>query len=421
MDRRSFLKGGLLVTTGGLLLSRSAFSQDILEIVTGTTQALKSPRYPLIVRTSRPRNYETPVYVFEQFYTPNDAFFVRWHQPGYAERKEDFKDYTLKIKGPAAKKQASLTLDELKKNFRTYELTALCQCSGNRRGLFVPRVPGVEWRYGAMGNARWVGVRLKDLLDYVGVDPKAKGIVVYSTYNPPVVEGQPRFEKPLPLWKAMDENVLLAFLMNGEEMHPENGYPLRLVVPGWTATYWIKAITDIDVVYDFPPNFWYNTAYRIPKGKFPQVESWDMDPSAPNMPITEIMVNSLVVKFVNENTKKTLYPYELDNTQIKDIRNFAKPGNYITVMGIAYDGGYGIKTVEVSVDGGRTWREARITKSDGRFSWVHWEHTFKVEKRGVYTVMAKATNRVGQTQTFELIWNPAGYHHNVVQSFNLYV
>jgi sulfite dehydrogenase len=421
MDRRTFLKGGLLVAGGGLILPKLSVAYDPSEILAWSRYPLKSPKHPLIVQTMRPRNFETPVQYYEHFYTPNEVFYVRWHHPDYADKKEDFKDYKLKVYGPVAKKPVEFTLNDLKKNFKVYELTAVNQCSGNRRGLSDPKVTGLQWRYGAMGNAKWVGVRLKDVLDAAGVDPKAKAIVAYSSYNPPTVQGQDIYAKAIPIWKAMDENCLIAFEMNGEELPVENGYPARLVIAGWTATYWIKAVTDIQVVFDLPKNFWYDTAYRLPRGKFPTIEFWDKDPSAPFVPITEMVVNSLVVKFVNNNTKRTIYPYEVENTQIKDIKDFARVGDYITVMGVAYDGGYGIKMVEVSVDGGKTWQEAKIIKSDGRYSWVQWEHTFKVEKKGVYKVMAKASNRMGQTQTFELIWNPAGYHNNVVQTFNLYV
>jgi DMSO/TMAO reductase YedYZ molybdopterin-dependent catalytic subunit len=189
--------------------------------------------------------------------------------------------------------------------------------------------------------------------------------------------------------------------MNGEPLPHWNGFPARIIVPGWTGTYWVKHITDINIISKPFDGFWMAKAYRIPIDEFPIVDRFISQETEENTPITEIVVNSLI-------------------TNIEDGQMF-KLGQPARIRGIAWDGGYGIKMVEVSIDGGKTWQESELGKDYGRFSWRQWSFIFKLTKRGKYSVMAKATNRVGQTQTFELIWNPAGYHHNVVQSVTISV
>ena len=225
--------------------------------------------------------------------------------------------------------------------------------------------------------------------------------VVVDGADTGVAAGTPDFIKSIPVWKALDENVIIAYEMNGEPLPHWNGFPARLVVPGWTATYWIKHITSINVVAKPFDGFWMKTAYRVPLGKFPVVERFISQETAVNTPITEMVVNSLI-------------------TNIKDGQAF-RLGQVVEVKGMAWDGGYGIKMVEISIDGGKSWQEAELGKDYGRYSWRPWTYRFKPTKKGTYTIMAKATNRIGQTQTFELIWNPAGYHHNVVQKISIKV
>lgn len=348
---------------------------------------------PLIKRAFRAPNYETPVEYFNQMFTPNDVFYVRWHLSNIPEVTAE--SWRLKIGGDAAEKPLELTLDQLKKDFEHVEVIAVNQCSGNRRGLFQPHVAGVEWGYGAMGNARWKGVRFKDVLNKAGIKKDALEVTLNGAETG-VIAQTPDFIKSLPMWKALDENTILAFEMNGEPLPHWNGFPVRLVVPGWTGTYWTKMITEVNVVSKPWDGFWMKVAYRIPLGKFPEIDRFVSQeaPGVPTTPITEMVVNSLI-------------------TNLKEGQRF-RLGQPIEVRGIAWDGGRGIKMVEVSTDGGRSWREATLGKDYGNYSWRQWSYPFKPQAKGKYAVMAKATNRAGSTQTFELIWNPAGYHHNVV-------
>lgn len=409
-NRRQFLRDAAVFTLlggGAVLLPRSlraAVPFDSADLPGGTIEAsildALDGKRPLIKRTFRPPNYETPVSYFNQAFTPNDAFFVRYHLSNIPA--VDAQTWRLRIGGDSVERPFELTLAELQdpKNFEPVELAAVCQCSGNRRGLNQPYVSGIEWGYGAMGNARWQGVRLKDVLAKSGVKPAALE-VAFNGADRGVLDATPDFVKSLPLWKALDENTLIAFAMNGAPLPHWNGYPARLVVPGWTATYWMKHLVDINVVSRPFDGFWMKTAYRIPLGKFPLVDRFVSQETEKNTPITEMVVNSLI-------------------TNLKPGQRFAF-GQRVEVRGIAWDGGYGIRAVEVSTDGGRFWRNAELDRDYGRYAWRQWRFGFKPGKKGRYAILAKATNYAGSTQTFELIRNPAGYHHNVVQQLDVVV
>ena len=402
-SRRSFLKhSGLAVIGAGLFAPTKLLSAAGLASGTIAASGLETlpGKKPLIKRSYRPVNYETPVEYFNDVITPNDRFFVRWHLTNVPEIVTA--DWRLKIGGESAEHSFELTMDQLKHDFPAFETIAVCQCSGNRRGLSEPHVAGVEWGYGAMGNARWKGARLKDVLAKAGIKPDAVEIS-FDGAEGPALDKTPDFIKSLPLWKALDENVLIAYEMNGEPLPHQNGGPARIVVPGWTATYWMKKIVAINAVAKPLQGFWMSTAYRVPKGMFPTGERFTTQEkeNAPTTPITEIVVNSLI-------------------TNIKEGQKFRK-GAPVVVKGIAWDAGYGINQVEVSVDGGKTWQEAKLDQDHGRFSFRSWQFSFKPNQSGKHVVMAKASNRQGATQTFELIFNPAGYHNNVVQRIGIQV
>jgi DMSO/TMAO reductase YedYZ molybdopterin-dependent catalytic subunit len=348
---------------------------------------------PLIKLSYRPPNYEAPLEYFRTAITPNDQFFVRYHLSVIPE--VDPKTWKLSVGGDGASNTASLTLDDLKA-MPSAEVVAVNQCSGNRRGLFNPHVPGVEWGYGAMGCARWKGARLKDVLDKVGLKKEAVEVVFEGADGPPH-DKTPEIIKSIPAWKAIDPDTLIAYEMNGQPLPHLNGAPARIVVPGWTGTYWMKHVTAIKPVTTPDKNFWMAAAYRIPLGKFPLVARFTSQETAANTPITEMVVNSLI----------TSHP------------DGASVSAGATVGGIAWDGGYGIRTVECSTDGGKTWSEAKLGEDLGKYSFRTW--SFPLAGKGKVTVMARASNAIGQTQTATLIHNPAGYHHNVIHSVSLNV
>jgi DMSO/TMAO reductase YedYZ molybdopterin-dependent catalytic subunit len=251
-----------------------------------------------------------------------------------------------------------------------------------------------------MGNARWKGVRLRDVLARAGMRKEAVEVAIDGA-DAPVLDKTPDFVKSIPAWKAMEEHALLAYEMNGEALPHWNGYPVRLVVPGWTATYWIKHVTSIEAVSQPFKGFWMSTAYRIPTGRFPVVDRFLSQETQANTPITEMVVASLI-------------------TNLSEGQRFA-PYQPVEVRGVAWDGGYGMAGVDVSQDGGRSWRPAQLLEDLGRFAWRQWRYVVPAPRAGSYAIMAKATNRIGASQTFALNFNPAGYHNNVVQRINIQV
>jgi DMSO/TMAO reductase YedYZ molybdopterin-dependent catalytic subunit len=365
-------------------LPSGVYDEAILDTLPG--------KVPLIKLAYRPPNYETPVRYFNSTFTQNDAFFVRYHLSTIPEI--DAATWRLAIGGDAAERPLSLTLDQLKSEFTPVEIAAVCQCSGNRRGLSQPHVPGVQWGYGAMGNAKWKGVRLKDILERAGIRKEAVEIVMDGEDGPPV-DKTPDFVKSIPAWKALDGNTLIAYEMNGQALPHWNGFPARVVVPGWTATYWMKHVVAINAMTTPFEGFWVKSAYRIPTGMFPVVQRFVTQETAANTPITEMVVNSLI-------------------TSIGDGQRVAV-GKPLDVGGVAWDGGYGIQTVEVSLNGGKAWQSAALGEDAGRFSFRTWRFRFTPSRTGSYSVTAKATNKIGQSQTADLIFNPAGYHNNVMQ------
>jgi DMSO/TMAO reductase YedYZ molybdopterin-dependent catalytic subunit len=352
---------------------------------------------PLIKLTYRPPNYEAPIEYFRNAITPNDAFYVRYHLSDIPQ--VDAKTWRLSVGGEGANAQAELTFDDLPK-MPAFEIAAVNQCSGNRRGLFKPRVVGVQWGYGAMGCARWRGARLRDILDRVGIRKEAIEIVLDGA-DGPVLDKTPDFVKSIPMWKAMEETTIVAYEMNGQPLPHFNGFPARVIVPGWTGTYWMKHVTSINAVTKPFTGFWMNSAYRIPLRAFPLVERFTSQDSAVSTPITEVVVNSLITSHANGAS--------------------VKAGAAIAVGGIAWDGGYGIRTVEISTDGGKTWVAATLGEDIGRFAFRAFGARFSPRSKGKHIVLARATNKIGQSQTSELIPNPGGYHHNLMHSITLTV
>ena len=357
------------------------------------TMATLPGKKPLIQLSDRGPNYEAPLEYFRTPITPNDEFFVRYHLSDIPE--VDAKTYKISVGGDGANGQAEITLDDLKK-MPAIEVVAVNQCSGNRRGLSQPHVAGVEWGYGAMGCARWKGPRLKDILDKVGLKKEAIEIGLNGA-DGPAIDKTPDFIKSIPVWKAIDPNTIIAYEMNGAPLPHFNGFPARLIVPGWTGTYWMKHLTNINVLTKPQGGFWMKPAYRIPVGKFPIRDRFITQEDATSTPITEIVVNSLITS-------------HRDGDKVK--------AGKVTVSGMAWDGGYGIRRVEASTDGGKTWSDAALEQDLGVFAFRPWSFVLNA-KRGKNSVMVNATNAIGQTQTGTLIFNPAGYHNNVMQNITL--
>jgi sulfite dehydrogenase len=397
MKRRGVLTGiGAAALAGGPVRAAEKPGWMSPQLPSGTRDEATLQALPgkqkLICLTDRPPNYEAPIGTFRTAITPDDQFFVRYHLAGVPSLA-DLGKWSLAVGGDAAERQVSFSLADLRANFRQEEITAVCQCSGNRRGLSQPHVAGVEWGYGAMGNATWRGPRLKDVLDKAGVKPDAVEAWLDGA-DGPVLATTPDFHKSLPMDKAMADEVIIATSMNGQPLPHLNGFPARVVVPGWTATYWMKHVTSIQLSSKKLDSFWMQKAYRVPANMFPVEHPFPSQDDQASWPITEIVVNSLVAE---------------------PIAGTSLPAAGFAIEGVAWDRGHGIKQVEVSLDGGKSWKPATLGQDLGRFAFRAFSlHTGKIPS-GNYMISSRATNNAGETQAGTLKFNPAGYHNNVPQ------
>ncbi len=345
----------------------------------------------MVLQRTRPPMLETPFEVFDQgVFTPNDRFYVRWHW-AVIPTSIDVDKFRLNVHG-AVNAPLSLSMKDIMALPRI-EYAAVNQCSGNSRGLFQPRVAGGQWANGAMSNARWTGARLKDVLDRAGV--KANAVQVrFNGLDTPTVPDGPDFIKSLSLDHARDGEVMLAYAMNGQQLPLLNGFPLRLVVPGWYATYWMKMLNDIEVIETPDTNFWMKAAYLIP-----DTPHADMKPGQANVPMVPINRMAPRSFITNLRAGATL-----------------KAGAPALVRGIAFGGDTGVKQVDVSVDGGKTWKQAELGKDEGKYSFRQWQTRFTPAAKGVLTLMVRCTNSNGDAQPATANWNPSGFMRNVIES-----
>ena len=372
-----------------------AFAEDTVQLpfANGERRLVQFPgKRPLILLTQRPPQLETPFAVFNDgIITPNDAFFVRYHLSGIP-LSIDPDAFRLEVKG-LVQTTLKLSLAELRRDFENVEVVAVNQCSGNSRGFFQPRVGGGQLANGAMGNAKWRGVRLKDVLDKAGVQAGAKQVVANGLDTPPLPQ-TPDFVKALEIDHARDGEVLLAFEMNGEPLPMLNGFPLRLVVPGYYGTYWVKHVNELTVVGETFDGFYMSTAYRVPATVGHCVEPGTVPKST--IPIDRFTIRSFLTSVVDGATLPV--------------------GRETVLRGIAFDSGSGITEMLVSTDGGENWRPAKLGKDLGRYSFREWTLPWTPAKAGAVEVKCRAFNRLGETQPIEPLWNPSGYLRNVVET-----
>jgi DMSO/TMAO reductase YedYZ molybdopterin-dependent catalytic subunit len=344
----------------------------------------------MILQRTRPPLLETPLDVFDRgVFTPNDQFFVRWHW-AVIPTEVDVAQFNLAVRGHV-NQVLSLSLAELLAMPRV-ELVAVNQCSGNSRGLFQPRVPGGQWENGAMGNARWTGVRLRDLLDRAGV--KAGAVAVrFNGLDEPVVDGAPDFMKSLAIDHARDSEVMLAYLMNGEQLPLLNGFPLRLIVPGWYSTYWVKMLNDIEVLDAPDENYWMKTAYRIPDTPHASVKPGET--GFKTVPINRMVPRSFFTNVTDATT--------------------VKPGAAMPVRGIAFGGDCGVSEVALSTDSGESWQKTALGKDEGTYSFRQWSTTVTAPRTGTLALQVRCTNTKGEVQPAEPNWNGGGFMRNVIE------
>jgi sulfite dehydrogenase len=349
----------------------------------------------MILLTDRPPQLETPLHYLRQDLTPNEAFFVRWHLEGIPAAV-DLRTFRLNVSGHVGQ-PLKLSVDQLRSQFDPTSIIAVNQCSGNSRSFFVPPVPGGQWKNGAAGNAKWTGVSLKSILDRAQVKSGAVD-VSFNGLDAPPLPSVADFRKALSIDHARDGEVMVAYAMNDRPLPLLNGFPLRLVVPGWYGTYWVKALSDITVLPQPFSNFWTDKAYRIPDA--PNGTESPNDLAKDTVPINRFNVRSIFVR--------------------PEPGESVPPGIPIEMQGVAFDSGNGIRRVEVSTDGGATWSDARLDPELGKYSWRRWRASWTPGNRGQYRLMARATNAVGETQSTAQ-WNRSGFMWNVIEHVDVRV
>ena len=376
VDRRTALALG-----AGALASTPLWAQLAKPVALALTDAFPAKRGMILQRTRAPL-LETPIDAFDGAltdspFTPNDRFFVRWHYDDIP-LSVDVGSFRLKV-GGAVKRTLSLSLADIQA-LPQVEIAAVNQCSGNSRALFGPRVPGAQWGNGAMGNALWTGVRLRDLLDRAGVAPGAVQVRFSGLDNPP---GEaPDFAKSLNLDRAIAEDTIVAYGMNGTQLPLLNGFPLRLIVPGWFSTYWVKALDTIEVLTTPDTGYWMEKAYRVPTAPRATVV-----PGAKDFPTAPI---------------GAMIP-----------RAFFTRADATAVRGVALGGDAGVAKVDWSIDAGKSWQAAELGPDHGAFGFRRWSATLP---SGSHTVAVRATNAKGETQGTDPVWNPGGYMRNTIET-----
>ncbi len=396
MKRRDFFKTSVIAAAAltGTSLTATQRPIDNRKISTIAFPEKK----PMITYSDRPPLLEAPRSVFTQKFTPNDEFFVRWHMPDIPTYI-DTNTFKIKIHG-LVDKPFEVTLNDLKTKFEQVEVNAVLQCGGNSRSAFKPIPGGIQWGSGAMGCASWKGVRLRDILERAGLQKDASWIGFNGMEHAAYYE-TPNFVRELHL-EELDDHVIVAYEMNGEDLPYLNGYPVRLVIPGTYSDSWVKMLSEIRVNSKYEKLFFMDIAYRIPDNKC-ECETPE-NKAKKTKPITKMNVKSLIG-----------YPLDGVKTQ-KD--------SQIVVRGVAFDDGTGIQTVQISTNGGKTWDKADLDDgSDGRYAFRSFKYSFKPKDYGKVTIMSKAINKAGQEQRMpeDIPWNHGGYKYNGIDSVTVEV
>lgn len=398
--RRQFLAAAAVAGVG--LAFRSAWADETVDLglLGGSGVRPIATAFPqkgrMILQRTRPPLLETPFEVFDEgVFTPNEQFFVRWHW-AVIPTEVDVNSFRIAVRGHV-NQTLSLSLQDLV-GLPKVEMAAVNQCSGNSRGLFQPRVPGAQWGNGAMGNAKWTGVRLRDVLDRAGVKAGAT-VVRFNAPDQPVVDGAPDFQKSIAVDHARDGEVMLAYLMNDQPLPLLNGFPVRLVVPGWFSTYWVKMLNDIEVLDGTDDNYWMRSAYRIPDTPFANVRPGQT--GFPTVPINRMGPRSFV-------------------TNLRDGASLPHSADAL-VRGIAFGGYAGVKGVDVSFDDGNSWQSTVLGPDEGKYGFRRWETHWTPAQAGDANIKVRCTNSDDAVQPADVNWNGGGFMRNVIETISVAV
>ncbi len=399
-DRRGFLKGAGLAAMGVAVGASIPFSRNMPAglIPAALAQDKKAFRISgkngLTILNDRPVNAETPPHMLDDAVTPNSRHFVR--NNGLVPEKAmtgDASGWELSIDGEV-NKPLTLTLGDLRSRFENVTLKLQLECGGNGRWAFNPPARGNQWSLGAVGCAEWTGVRMADVFRAAGI----KSSAVYTGYYGSDVHlsgkpGKVVISRGAPIWKMMDPHTLLAFKMNGEDLPPMHGFPVRIVSPGWPGSVsgkWVKRIWVRDQVHDGPKMT--GTAYRVPG--YP-VKPGTKVPKADWRIIQSMPVKSLIT-----------YP--------EDGAKLPRDNRALEVRGHAWAGDRKVVRLDVSIDFGATWMKADLDAPANTYAWQNWRARLNFPRKGYYEVWARATDDQGTTQPFAINWNAKGYLNNTM-------
>jgi sulfite oxidase len=345
----------------------------------------------MIVRSARFFDLEMPPEFFDSWITPVPHFFVRNHM--HEPSTIDAESWRLSI-GGEVEKPLTLSLKDLELT-ATHTVTNTLECAGNGRAFQQPHVPGIQWQKGAVGNARFSGPRLRDVLQRSGVKPTGKHVMFHGLDEVP---GKvPPFIRSIPIEKALDEDTLVATRMNGAALSKHHGFPARALVPGWIGAASCKWLSEIKVLeQEFDGNFM-KPGYRLPN-----------HPLKPGEPLN--VEDSHAVTALNV---KSVISSPLEGTTVKSRAQ--------QVHGAAWAGEANIVKVEVSTDGGTSWHKAQLGPEHAKYAWRLWNYLWKAPQPGEYTIMSRATDSQGRVQPTTGEWNPSGYLYNAIDQVKVNV
>lgn len=396
-SRRGFLKKSALAAMSMALGGHIVFARYMPSglIPAGLAHSDKPFEIPgkdpgLIVLNDRPLNAETPAHLLDDRITPAHKLFIR--NNGLAPTQVEVNNWTLTIDGESVKETKTYTLAELKSRFRHYTYQLTLECGGNGRYEFNPPAQGNQWTTGAVGCPEWTGVRLKDVLQDAGIRADAVYIGYYGKDTHLSGEADKVvISRGVPMAKALEDESLIAWAINGEDLPLMNGYPLRLVFGGWPASTsgkWLYKISIRNKVHDGPKMG--GDSYRVP-----------CKPVAPGSIVPEenmCIIESMPVK--------SLITYPKSGAKIEE-------GRTLHIRGHAWAGDFEVKAMHYSIDFGASWQPCRLERPKNRLAWQHWEAQINFPQKGYYEVWARATDSNGKSQPMLVPgWNPKGYINN---------
>jgi len=392
-NRRAFLKGVGLSTFGAMLGMSIPFGNKmpagLIPVALADNHGEIAGKDGLKMLNDRPLNAETPPHLLDDAITPNSRHFVR--NNGIPPEDVDVDKWTLTIDG-LVDTPMTLSIADLKKKFKTHKMAITVECGGNGRFAFDPPAKGNQWSYGAVACSEWTGVKLKDVLEAAGV----KDNVIYTAHvgaddHLSMDPEKLPISRGMPIKKAMTDNILIAFEMNGKPLHPMNGAPLRLVVPGWPGSCsqkWLKRIYLRDVVHDGPKMT--GKAYRVP--------------NRPVAPGEKVDKRDFVI--IERMPVKSLITHPATNAEIK--------GKSVEVRGHAWSGDRDVTEMDISIDFGTTWQRVSLDKAVNSGAWQNWRAQVTFPQNGYYEIWSRATDDAGDMQPHAIKWNPKGYLNNTM-------